>query len=258
MGLVLHQFRKDARQFRWFLVVWLVLLGLDLATNLGWVEAVHFDGMGKPVYSEFLLGAQLTFAWVLFLALPAVVVVADSPARREGFLSTRPLAKRDWLLAKILFITLAVMVPAIGEEGVYLLLQGVPSRYVWWGMGERALFVLPITLGMAAFASLWSNYARWVTGMVVSVLCTFGGFILLTFIISHVASVPWLEPTRETSAVARLSGAVYVTLAWLAVLAFWHGRRPGGAGQRWSIAVSSGIRPERRLLAVGFGGGATA
>ncbi len=239
MGLVLHQFRKDARQFRWFLVVWLVLLGLDLATNLGWVEAVHFDGMGKPVYSEFLLGAQLTFAWVLFLALPAVVVVADSPARREGFLSTRPLAKRDWLLAKILFITLAVMVPAIGEEGVYLLLQGVPSRYVWWGMGERALFVLPITLGMAAFASLWSNYARWVTGMVVSVLCTFGGFILLTFIISHVASVPWLEPTRETSAVARLSGAVYVTLAWLAVLAFWHGRRPGGAGQRWSIAVSS-------------------
>ena len=239
MGLVLHQFRKDTRQFRWFLVVWLVLLGLDQLTNLGWVEAVHVDWTGKPVYSEFLLNAQLTFAWVLFLALPAVVVVADSPARREGFLSTRPLSKRDWLLAKILFITLAVILPAIGEEGIYLLLQGVSARYVLWGMGERALFVVPITLGMTAFASLWSNYARWVAGMAVSVLSTFGGFILLMFIVSHVATVPWLEPVRETSAVARLSGAVYLTLAWLAVLAFWHGRRPGGPWQRWSIAVSS-------------------
>ncbi len=241
MGLVLHQFRKDVRQFRWFLVVWLLLLALDLATNLGWVEAVRVDQQGKPVYSEFWLGAQLTFAWVLFLALPAVVVVTDSPARREGFLSTRPLAKRDWLLAKILFITLAVMLPAIGEEGIYLLLQGVPAGYVLWGMGERALFVVPIALGMAAFASLWSNYARWVAGMVVSVLCTFGGLILLSLLMAHVApaTASWLEPVRETSAVARLSGAVYVTLAWLAALAFWHGRRPGGAGQRWCIAVSS-------------------
>ena len=239
MGLVLHQFHKDARQFRWFLVVWLVLLALDLAANLGWVEAVHIDRMGKPIYSDFLLGAQLTFAWVLFLALPAVVVVADSPARREGFLSTRPLAKRDWLLAKILFITLAVILPAIGEEGIYLLLQGVSARYVLWGMGERALFVVPIALGMAAFASLWSNYARWVTGMVVSVLSTFGGLILLSFILDHISKAHGLEPVRETSAVARLSGAIYVTLIWLAVLALWHGRRPGGAGQRWSIAVSS-------------------
>ena len=239
MGLVLHQFRKDVRQFRWFLVVWLLLLALDLATNLGWVEAVRVDQQGKPVYSEFWLGTQLTFAWVLFLVLPAVVVVTDSPSRREGFLSTRPLAKGDWLLAKILFITLAVMVPAIGEEGIYLLLQGVPAGYVLWGMGERALFVVPIALGMAAFASLWSKYARWVAGMVVSVLSTFGGLILLTFLLDHVSKAQSLEPVQMTSAVARLSGAIYVTLAWLAVLAFWHGRRPGGAGQRWSIAVSS-------------------
>ena len=96
MTLAFHHFKKDVRQFRIYLVIWFGLLFLDLAVNLGWVGRVEYTpdrgfDHASNTWTTMLPGV----IWALVGLLPSLVVLADSPARREGFLATRPLPKRD-------------------------------------------------------------------------------------------------------------------------------------------------------------------
>src|ERR1700733_13251577 len=112
MNLALHQFWKDVRQFRIALAVWFGLLALDLAVNLGWVgQVVYSPDRGFDHAAHTWTGLLPKVIWVFIAVLPSLVVLTDSPARREGFLATRPLPKGDWLLAKILFVLALVVAP---------------------------------------------------------------------------------------------------------------------------------------------------
>jgi hypothetical protein len=175
MKLTLHLFRKDLRQFRLLLLVWLAMLALDLAANMGWVGGIdgHWQ-QGRGGLASTMFGMQTFFLWVLFFLMPTVVVVTDSPARREGFLRTRPVRGRDLLLAKALFVLVAVILPALAQEWLYLTISGLPAGYVLHGVGERLLLALPLVTIAAAFASLWRSYGQWLGGLVLAYAGTFG------------------------------------------------------------------------------------
>jgi hypothetical protein len=242
MNLTLHQFRKDVRQFRVILVVWLVMLGLDLATNLGWLDG---GGAGSPPtditgsLGVILTALQTFFLWVLFFLIPSAVVLADSPGRREGFLRTRPLSGRDLFLAKALFVVALIVLPQLVGEWLYLTISGLPAGQVWHGVGDRLLFSLPLAAIAAAFASLWRSYSQWVRGLAIA----FGGtilFLLLLQWVINLAGHPNVQlPDSSVSSNSRSLAGLYVLSLASVALALWHARRAWGPLARWSGIVSS-------------------
>ena len=105
--------------------------------------------------------------------LPSLVVLTDSPARHEGFLATRPLPKRDWFLAKLLFIVLLVIAPWTLQEVIHLAGSGAPGWVVTRGALERLMFTVPLALSFAAFAALWAGYARWARAAAIIIFGTY-------------------------------------------------------------------------------------
>jgi len=234
MNLTLHLFRKDVRQFRVLLLVWVLLLSSNLAANLGWVGGVS-NGLeqGADTAGLVWVGAQTFFVWLLYFLLPATVVLADSPSRREGFLRTRPLPGRDLLRAKVLFIVALVILPAILQEVAYLTLAGLAPGQVLRGAAERLLFALPFTVISAAFASLWPGFAKWIRALAIVLVSLYLPLMLwslLWFVLHHSG-----EFVRGSSvpAESRALAALYVLSAALMILAIRHARRDWNAPARW-------------------------
>jgi len=153
MNLTFHHFKKDVRQFRLLLTIWFVLLLIDFAVNNGWVGNVEYSPSkgfenGSDLWTELLPVVIWAFAGIL----PSLVVLADSPARHEGFLATRPVRKREVLVAKILFVLVLIVLPWTLSEALYLANQRLPEWVIAQGLSERLLILLPVTFG-AAFSS---------------------------------------------------------------------------------------------------------
>ena len=235
MDLAWHQFRKDMRQFRVFLGIWGGLLLLDLAVNLGWVGQVDFRALGGvDQMSNFWTWLLPEVLWVLVGLLPSLAVLADSPARREGFLATRPLAKRDWFFAKLLFVLGLVVAPWVLQELVHLLWQGMPAWVIAQGTLERLLFTLPVAVGFGAFAALWPGYARWARALAGSVV---GAYLLLAIVAMVSQFVFHTQPfSFEPDSARGLVGTYGLTLA-LVLLAVWHSRVHPGVLGRWGGLV---------------------
>jgi hypothetical protein len=239
MGLILHQFRKDFRQFGVLAVVWLVLLLLDLGASMGWVGKVGYD----PVRGGFdspsgWIGSQSACAWLVFLLLPSMVVLADSPARREGFLSTRPMPKRDLWLAKALFLVTVVILPAVLQELTHLLLAGLPARFVIHGTLERLLFVLPIPVIAALFSALWRSYSDWAAGLGIGIGATFGVMLLLQ-LITFAVGRPEGVNGGEGLDTSRLLAALYAGAAAGFVIVLWQARNAWSSRGRWPCVISA-------------------
>jgi hypothetical protein len=246
MNLTLHQFRKDVRQFRLLLLVWGLLLISSMAANLGWVGGVA-NGIeqGGNNAGTIWVGAQTFVVWLLFFLVPATVVLADSPGRREGFLRTRPLPGRDLFQAKALFIVLLVMVPAVLQEVVYLALSGLPLGHIVRGAGERLLFGLPFVVCTAAYSSLWPGYARWIRSValiLVGIYVPFNIVVELWSALSHSPVFSWntAVPTAVPSASRMLAAGYALSLA-LVVLAVFHARRTWNARGRWWGLAACGL-----------------
>ena len=75
--------------------------------------------IGEMIAACVTLLVLPNFGWraVFFVGvLPALVVLSDSPARFDRFLSTRPLASHQLCLAKALFVLLLLILPAVLAE----------------------------------------------------------------------------------------------------------------------------------------------
>ena len=235
MNLAWHQFRKDMRQFRVFLGIWGGLVLLDLAVNLGWVgQAVLREPRGFDQMSNVWTRLLPVVLWVLVGLLPSLAVLADSPARREGFLATRPLAKRDWFFAKLLFVFGLVVAPWTLQELAHLALQGMPGWVIAQGTFERLLFTLPVAFGFGAYAALWPGYARWARALAGSVV---GPYLLLAIVAMVSQFVFRTQPFSSGPDFASgLAGTYGLTLA-LVLLAVWHSRLHPGVLGRWGGLV---------------------
>jgi hypothetical protein len=112
MKLIWLQFRKDVRRFRVYLALWFGLLLLDLAVNMGWVGQVFYvPNHGFDSASNTWTALLPIFIWALIVLLPTVVVLEDSPARRDGFLATRPMPKSALFAAKAMFVFALIVLP---------------------------------------------------------------------------------------------------------------------------------------------------
>jgi hypothetical protein len=234
MNLTLHQFRKDVRQFRVLLLVWMLLLISSMAANLGWVGGVsHGLEQGADNAGLVWVGAQTAFVWALYFLLPASVVLADSPARREGFLRTRPLPGRDLLRAKALFILALVVLPALLQEAIYLTVAGLSPGQVLRGVAERLLFALPFVAISAAFASLWPGFAKWSRALGIVLVLAYLPLMLWSLLWFVLHQPGELMRGSSVPAESRALAALYVLAAATMILAILHARRDWNAPARW-------------------------
>lgn len=240
MNLVLHQFRKDVRQYRVLLGIWFGLLLLNLAVNLGWAGQVSYTaGHGFDRAANTWTGLLPVILWMFVGVLPSLVVLTDSPARREGFLATRPLPKRDLFLAKLLFILALIVVPWTLLEWIHLAGSGMPGWVVARGTLERLMVTLPVAVGFGTYATLWPGIARWARALGATVV---GGYVLI--LITAVVTI-YIFHGREFSTGSNLANEIaglYELVLALVVLAVWHARAHRGILARWGalalVAVS--------------------
>ena len=230
MTLVLHQFKKDVRQFRIFLGIWFGLLLIDLAVNLGWIgQAIYSSERGFDGASNTWTGILPIVLWAFVGVLPSLVVLADSPARRDGFLATRPLPKSDLLLAKIFFVLALIVAPWVFSELVHLTGRGMPS-WVWIrGTLERLLFTLPVALGCGAFAALWPDVVRWVRAMAGLLV----GYALFGITVSAATILFHLKLFDYSSHQAPAMIHAYALMLAAIAFAIWHSRAQRGVFARW-------------------------
>jgi hypothetical protein len=232
MSLTLHQLRKDIRQFWRFLLLWAVLLALDLGTDLGWLAKVPPDGYDRA--SRLWAGLQPVALWALLFLIPSMVVLADSPARRDGFLGTRPMPKRDLWVAKLIFIFGLIVLPVVAQDLVYLWMEGLPMRYVAQGGLEHLLWVLPVAGCAAGFAALWRSYAEWAAGLAI----VLGGFALCAVGISWLGMENWLGPIGISDDMQGMIVTLLTLAPGLAALAVWNARQSRKTRWRWcGIAI---------------------
>jgi hypothetical protein len=212
------------------LAIWFGLLLLNLAVNQGWVGNVAYSSThGFDRASNIWTGPLPAILWILAVMLPTLAVLADSPARREGFLATRPLPRRDLFLAKLLFVVGLIVAPWVLQEAINLIGQGAPGWVIERGTFERLIFVLPTIVALAAFAALWPSLPRWAgavgiifAGYAVSAFCF---FLLVRY---FKLSIPDFD-TEKSHGLTNL----YAMAAAITALAVWHSRAYRTAMWRW-------------------------
>lgn len=230
MNLTFHHFKKDVRQFRLLLSIWFGLLVIDFAVNCGWVGNVEYSqSRGFDNGSNLWTGLLPVVLWVLAGILPSLVVLADSPARHEGFLATRPVRKMELLKAKLLFVFAVIAVPWTASEALYLTSEGLPAWVVVRGSLERIMILLPVAVACSAFAALWPSVARWTRALGIGLAC----WILIALLYALAAKVlhaSWVRGVQPAPGVA----APYVFVLALILFAIWHSRGHRNWQTRWA------------------------
>lgn len=121
-GMIRHILAKDWRLL-WPMVAFVTLIQICL----GWVQYAwgYFGGVAAATHVLH----PLTIAWFASItALSVAVVQQDAiPALDQDWL-IRPLKRRDLLVAKLLFVALAVSVPMCAVDLVRALAAGFPLR----------------------------------------------------------------------------------------------------------------------------------
>ncbi len=170
MSAITTILRKDLRQFRVLIGLLLGLLAVLVAVCLEWTGSVMpepgANGLGRLGFGLGLQGMLWMVIVILTGKLSFNVVFSDSPGRPERFLATRPVATREVLLAKLLFLAAFVAGPFALAAIVYLLLSGMPARVVFLGTAE-SLVRSGVVIGLAVpLVLLWETYQRFITGLV--------------------------------------------------------------------------------------------
>ena len=91
MNLTLHQLRIEIQAHRQMLLLWASGLVLDLAVNGVVGRFITIRTMVSPGGVTFLWVILSGLLWCLVSCMPTLVVLADSPARQDSFLNTRPM-----------------------------------------------------------------------------------------------------------------------------------------------------------------------
>jgi hypothetical protein len=237
MKIALLLFWKDVRQFRIFLGLWFGLLLLDLAVNFGWVGRMSYTyGVGFDQASNTWTGLLPHVLWGFIIVLPSIVVLADSPARREGFLATRPVSGCEVFLAKLLFVLTLIVIPWVLSELIHLAGIGMPRWVISRGICERLLFTLPIAFGFSAFASLWPDVPRWARAIAIIA----GIYMVIAVTFNLWAMYVHFDFFAETTSLASPIVNLSVLALGLVVLMFWHAPAHRGVKARWGGLVLVG------------------
>ena len=166
MAEALHIVRKDVRQLRWLLVVWIVLL---VARVAAW--SLGLAPTSEPMYSFLLQRSTGTIESLLLLVLAFIsarLIHGEPLVGWNAFWMTRPYSHKALLVAKLLlavavFIVLPLMADAVTmtmyRVGGHAQLQAAASfitSYVTWMLLAIAMAALTPSLGAFVLATVAS------------------------------------------------------------------------------------------------------
>ena len=211
-----HIFKKD------FVLLWPVVL-LSALAQFG-LTALMFAADNDPQSQYLLLTARLSVI-VVFLAIGLAITLAvhqdPIPGTRQDWL-IRPIRRRDLLVAKLLFVLLAVQLPMFLGDLAEALSHGFALQDALTAALGRNLYVL-VTLSLPAFgiAAMTRSPAQTIGVGVVYFIAV----VAATFLLSSVAriggqeqatnplawtGVAWIEQSASRAVLA--AGAVVVLL----------------------------------------------
>jgi hypothetical protein len=215
--------RKDLQRFWWEITATLVPLAI-----LSWLDAQRYDFVPGPM--EALLSIFLPIAWAY---LVAVVIQEDGIVGGRQFWMVRPISAGSLVLAKAMFIVIAIHVPDFIADCVVVAGHGHPLVEsllpLFW---KQAVLAAVVTIPAAALASVTDNLAQFFPAALV-----FGvGAYLLAASKLH-DRLPWDPPDTR----GRFTGLVILLFAAAVVLAIQYRlRRAGLARLAGGLAILSG------------------
>ncbi|HEX6465000.1 MAG TPA: hypothetical protein VFZ98_11115 [Vicinamibacterales bacterium] len=162
MNLFTHLVRADVRQFRWAILLWLVLVTAETTLTAARPALLTDPRLYRNV--SLILGL-LELAHQLGMVLLAVVVVQAHPAvGTDAFWMTRPVPPRMLFLSKIVLIAALMIVIPCSARAALMLSIHVPAREALFisidSAFERAAWLAvviagaTVTLNLSRFALL--------------------------------------------------------------------------------------------------------
>jgi hypothetical protein len=167
MNPVIHLFKKDVRHLLILLALWLLLVlcqAVLIGTGMG---AAAGDMVLQVIYSMVSMLIPVLQFIVLVVIVP--LLVQDEPlVGTTAFWFTRPVARKDLLAGKSLFIGALLVLPPLLAEIIMLVCNEVTPRHVWLAVPEVLMNQFALILAIWALASLTRTFARFaVAGIVV-------------------------------------------------------------------------------------------
>jgi hypothetical protein len=226
MNLTLHHFRKEFRYLRLRWLVWLVVLGLQLAVDVEWVMPMR---VGVP--SPGWLGLLPVLMWGGAVMLALGYAKEDAQADDRSFIAVRPLPSGSYWWSRGLVFLVLIMVPLVLQEGLYLVVSGVGTKDVLLGMWER-FFITGAALGwLVPMPLMAAGGARWMVA----------GVAVLTGLLAQSICVQMLQQRQLYPEMfygeSSLAQAAWVGAVAIALLA-WLQKRGGWPLHRMLAAVA--------------------
>jgi len=164
--VILHIFKKDCR------LLWLWILAvavINLTSAAFWAAASVVEFRGEGIENPYIVTAwlQSIITWLAAAGLISAAVQQDSLADPAPDCWTRPVSRRDLLLAKLLFALVAVQGPIFLGDLVQGLVLGFP---VAAAAGAAAVRWLTMACSLSLFVIAVAAVGRTLTTSMVIVL----------------------------------------------------------------------------------------
>ncbi len=188
--MIWHILKKDWK------LMWkatLAVASLQLAFAL--IQLKSELGHGNPVVQQF--GTLLMMLWLIASIILVVMLVQQDaiPGTKQDWL-TRPIRRKDVVIAKIVFATLALQGATVMGDLVQGLGSGFPLKQTLGAAISRAVIgFIAITLPALVLGALTQSIAE---GMVMSVVLIGGAFLFTVMAIAIAGDTHQFDPTNMT------------------------------------------------------------
>jgi hypothetical protein len=231
-----HLLRWDARRTLVYLVVWTVLV----------VAAAVVGVVGPLVVAQPWLADQVDvialLVWltmlVLGFALVSFVVHGHPAVGTDAFWMTRPIPARGLFAAKLLLITVVVLMLPLTSQAAQLALTGMPWLASAGVIADSLAFRAPLIFALVFAATLTRNLARFAVlcgGTLLTMIAAIAIFVAIE--LSRIDQSPVVDPDRQPESAA---GMIVFDVLFV-------------AGVIIAIAVQYSTRLRRRSVAIAIG-----
>lgn len=183
MNLVWHQLRKDLRQHWVLTAIWLVAIAIQTVIYLMSLQVKFTNWQGSHDWSDWMMVLFLLKGLLLFVSVPSLIQ-SESLVGTTPFWLTRPMPRLTVLQAKVIYIVVIWLLPALIPEVAAFVYFGVPWRDTLLMVPELLLYWGTFLMALTLLSGLTPNFGRfalWIFGGVV-------GFYLLMFLIEVIFS----------------------------------------------------------------------
>jgi hypothetical protein len=188
--MIWHILKKDWK-LMWKATV--AVASLQLAFAL--IQLKSELGHGNPVIQQF--GILLMMLWLIASVILVVMLVQQDaiPGTKQDWL-TRPIRRKDVVIAKIVFATLALQGATITGDVVQGLGSGFPLKQTLGAaLSRAAIGFIAITLPALVLGALTQSIAE---AMVMSVVLIGGAFLFTVMAIAIAGDTHQFDPTNMT------------------------------------------------------------